>query len=120
MSARWKSHASFFKLLSVQGSRTLKAVLSTINRQQLKALCEILLNVYAGNIPVTKNILEKLRPYKRNIEILVARDTSFKTKRELLVKKYKLVQLFLKKALRYVQGNDSRSSREVSRSAQSE
>ena len=47
-----------------------KALLQTLTKDQFHALCEIILNVYKGSVPVSDYYVKKLFPFKRSIQMM--------------------------------------------------
>lgn len=80
---RLKKNYNFLSLLSKSSPKQRKSLLRNANKSQILSLSEICLNILAGNIPVN---IKKLRKYKRCIRKIACRKTSFKRKKNFLVK----------------------------------
>jgi len=73
MAGTVRKHSCFFQLLHDTSSKQRKALLQTITDDQLKSLCEVILNVYRGTLPLSTHYIKKLIPYKTFILSLTDR-----------------------------------------------
>jgi hypothetical protein len=89
-------HSEFFhqlKTTKAGGSRNaqtrqkVRALLSKANQKQIKSLCECILNVVNGNIPITSHHVKNLKPYQNTIYKVVSKRVPIKSKKKLLVQK---------------------------------
>lgn len=76
-----KRNYHFLHVLSKSSPTQRKALLRTANKDQILSLCEVCLNVLAGNIPIQKKNLYK---YRHAIRKLVSRSTNVMKKKRLL------------------------------------
>ena len=65
-------------------------IIKTAPNKFIKFLCECLLNIVNGNVPVNKT---KLEGYEKSIKTLLSNQTSLKLKRKLLAKETELVRI---------------------------
>ena len=94
-----RSHASFVRLLYATFPKQRQALLLTASDDQLRVLCEIVYNVYKCTVPLSRYYVEKLKPYRKDIETLIDRDVGRKTKIDLLIKKQTMLPWLLKPIL---------------------
>lgn len=115
MSRLVKTHSHFLHLLHKTDAKQRKALFKTISDSQLRAVCEIVLNIYKGTIPVSKAFVDKLRPYRTVLSSLSSRSDTHRRKRILLYRNQKLLPLLLRPILKYlnVAGNDTDTQNEV-------
>ena len=79
-----KKHKSFLHLMSNTSPKQRKALIKTMCQGQLEGICEVMLNLLNGVIPVPPNIKKKLEPYKPVIRLLADRAISLARKRNFL------------------------------------
>ena len=104
MSKVIRDNLGFIQLLIKSPSiKQLKDLLRNITDDQLKALCEISVNVLYGNIPLSKKTKERLKPYKTFLSHLSDNKKSRKRKRLQLHTKLPALQLLLKAVLPFLQ-----------------
>ena len=65
-------------------------IIKTAPNKFIKFLCECLLNIVNGNVPVNKT---KFEGYEKSFKTLLSNQTSLKLKRKLLAKETKLVRI---------------------------
>ena len=87
MSQRLKKHIAYLQLLLITHRSQQKALLNTINLEQLKAISEIALNILHGVIPLTASQKKVLSRY-RNIIRLIGQKTGSQKRKKSLAKKY--------------------------------
>ena len=90
-------------LIKSPSTKQLKDLLRNITNDQLKALCEISVNVLYGNIPLSKKTKEQLKPYKTLLSYLSDNKKSRKRKLLQLHTKLPALQLLLKAVLPFLQ-----------------
>lgn len=71
------------QLLQTASAKQRNALLLTVSNKQLK----VLYNVYNGTLPLSRYYIDKLYPFKQDIETIIDRDIKHQIKIELLVKK---------------------------------
>ena len=69
-----------------------KALLHTITKDQFDALCEVIINVYKGNVPVSNYYVKKLFPFKRSIQMVADKHISTKSKKKILAVKHVIIR----------------------------
>jgi len=67
MSQRIKANKHFLKYLARSGKRQRKALLQHANPEEIKSICECMLNVYRKNVPLSNDVVDKLRPFRKTI-----------------------------------------------------
>jgi hypothetical protein len=77
-----KQHRYFLNLLAKSSPSQKRALLRSADKSQISSLCEICLNVLAGNIPIK---VKKFSKYKKTIRKIADKKTSLNTKKRLLV-----------------------------------
>lgn len=82
---RIKEHENYLKLLTTANKRLRKSIITSSNRDQIFAICEIILNLLKGNINISKTTYEKLQSYKNLLRKIVKR-SSLKKKKYLIQK----------------------------------
>ena len=97
MSKFIKKQASYLRLFIDTPSKQQKRVLlDTITDNQLKALTEITFNLLQGVIPITTDQKNKLRKYKRLVELIGDPKASPKKKKKALCRQAKVITLILR------------------------
>ena len=99
MSRLVRTHAAFLQLLYATNAKQRKVLLQTISNEQLKALCEVIWNVYKGTVPVSDRYVKKLTPYKTIIRSLISRRVGRKRKKIILVQRHSMIPWLLKPVL---------------------
>uniref|UniRef100_A0A2L2YW30 Uncharacterized protein n=1 Tax=Parasteatoda tepidariorum TaxID=114398 RepID=A0A2L2YW30_PARTP len=64
-----------------------KSLLKKCSKSEIKTLCECVLNVLCGNIPLTKSQKNKLAPHKESLRKLSKKKLSLYKKKKILVQK---------------------------------
>lgn len=77
-----KKHYNFLRTLSAASLKQKKLLLKNANASQIGAVCEVCLNLLAGNFPVN---IQKLRKYKTSIRKVACRSTNLKSRKRILV-----------------------------------
>ena len=85
MSARMRHNTPLLQLLSGCHVKQRKAILDTLTEEQLRALCEIVVNILKGTVNLSPKQKQKLRKRKRILYQLASKSVPSKTKKELLV-----------------------------------
>ena len=74
-------------LKDISQSKNPKLVLQKCPKSIIKLLCECILNVIRGNVPLTKSQKSKLSPYKQSLRKLSNKKIPLYKKRKVLVQK---------------------------------
>lgn len=96
---RIKENSAFLKATTVAHPEQCKALLHTAKQGQLDAICEILLNIVRGVIPLKDLVFQKASRYKKVLRQLVTKCTNKKLRKELMVKYFGILQKLLAAAL---------------------
>lgn len=89
-------HLPFLQLLCTSNQKQRKTLLNIITQDQLRVLCELVLNIYYGNLPVSKHYIERLARQKKFIQVLVDRKFKNNHKKRLIVKNEGILPFLLK------------------------
>lgn len=77
-----KRHVHFLQALASTHPLQRRALLKTAKNEQIQCLCEICLNILAGNVPVNVN---KMKRYKNLLRSLAKKKSSIQQKKRMLV-----------------------------------
>lgn len=77
-----KKHVHFLRAVATTHPLQRRALLKTAKNEQIESLCEICLNILAGNIPVNVN---KMKKYKNLLRNLARKKSSIQQKKRMLV-----------------------------------
>jgi hypothetical protein len=108
MSKLVRSQLPYLVLLQSTTPQQRRALIQTMSRQQLTAICEVILNVFKGVFRLAKDVIKRLRRYESFIRALASREESRTSKRKILIKIQRLLPDLLRPALRFL-GNGTRS-----------
>ena len=100
-STRYERNKPFLKFLaSTPTLNQRQAVIKTATEDQVVAVCEIILNVLAGNVAFTPQDIKKLAVYRKDLRRVGSKNrTSWKTRRAILAKVGKIVTFIIQKTL---------------------
>ena len=97
---RVKENADFLKATTSAHAEQCKALIQSARHSQLDAICEILLNIVRGIIPLKDTLLKKAKRIKTVLMLLVTKCTkNKKDRKELLIKYCGILQKLLAAAL---------------------
>ena len=65
--------------------------MQTLTKDQFHALCEVIINVYKGNVPVSNYYVKKLFSFKRNIQMLADKHVCPNRKKKILAIKHDII-----------------------------
>ena len=99
MSRAVRMQMPFLELLQATSIKQRKALLQTLTKDQFHALCEIIINVYKGNVPVSNYYVKKLFPFKRSIQMMADKRVSPQHKKKILAVKHVIIPWVLKPVL---------------------
>lgn len=77
-----KKHLNFLRALSSASPKHKKLLLKNATNPEVLAICEVCLNLLAGNFPVN---VKKLQKFKTSIRKVACRSTQLKNKKRILV-----------------------------------
>lgn len=92
-------HLAFLKYCSTASPKERRKILKAANREQLKCLCEVTLNVAKQNIKVPPAVKQKLTKHKKAIRFIVDRKPSLLRKKKELIQKGGFLPVLLKYAV---------------------
>ena len=75
------------------------ALVSSAKKHQLDSICEVLLNIVHGIIPVSNDIVKKAARYKSVLRQIVGKLIKTKLRKELIIKYFNIVKQLLAFAL---------------------
>lgn len=81
-----KKYTSFIKRLVTTQPHIRKKMLRTSNHNIIKAICEIILNIYYKHIPLSVTALQSLKKHKVILHQLISSKGSLEAKKQLLIK----------------------------------
>ena len=84
---RLQKNISYLDVLAKAKPSQRKAILQTADKDLILCLCECILNVLNGNVPLKPDIQEKLGKYKAQLRILASKETPAKYRKDILVQK---------------------------------
>lgn len=96
MSQRLKKNKTYLRLLLEAHKAQQKALLRTINVEQLKTIGEIALNILGGVVPLTPSQKKALTRYRNIVRLLADKKTSQRKKKISLEKNIKALKILLK------------------------
>ena len=99
MSRAVQMQIPFLELLQATSVKQRKVLLQTLTKDQFHALCEVIINVYKGNVPVSNYYVKKLFPFKRSIQMIADKRVSPKRKKKILAIKHIIIPWVLKPVL---------------------
>jgi ABC-type Na+ transport system ATPase subunit NatA len=99
MNTRLRKHRHFLKFLVQTRKEQRSILLDSMTIPQQNALCEVVLNVVRGNIPISPRNIKYLHRYKNIILQIADRRTKKAEVKKLLVKHSYLLSVLLKPIL---------------------
>jgi len=79
---RVRKHLNYLRSLALASPKHKKLLLKNASNPEIQAICEICLNLLAGNIPIDT---KKLQKYKTSIRKVACRSTHLNSKKRILV-----------------------------------
>jgi hypothetical protein len=98
-----QQHRHFLHLIKSTTTAQRKALLSTITKQQLKALSQIAYNILRFKIRLTPSEKAQLKRQRRIIHLLGNRSIGFKQKREAIQHKPRVIYTLVKITFAYLE-----------------
>ena len=99
MSLLVKTQLAFLELLGTSERKQARALISTMTKSQLNAICEVLINIRFGNIPVNEKDIKKLQRKKNAIVQLTSKTTGANIRKTLIEKEVALILMIIKSIL---------------------
>ena len=96
MSMLVKAHQRFLQVLATSMRKQALLLIKTMNNPQLNAICEILINIQYGNVPMNDAVKKKLQRKKNIIWELTSKSTGAKLKKTLIEKEVGLIVYVVK------------------------
>ena len=96
---RVNDNATFLKATTLAHPEQCKALLKTAKQVQLDAICEILLNIVRGVIPLKEELFKKESRYRKVLRKIVTKCMQKTVRRELMIKYFGILQKLLTAAL---------------------
>ena len=94
-----KTQLAFLELLATSKRKQAPALISTMTKSQLNAICEVLINIRFGNIPVNEKDIKKLQRKKNAIVQLTSKTTGANIRKTLIEKEVALILMIIKSIL---------------------
>lgn len=96
---RIRDNEAFLKATTLAHVKQGKALLETAKKEQLDSICEILLNIVSGSIPLKDELVKKASRFKNVLRKIVTKCFNNKARKDLMIKYFKIVQKLLMAAL---------------------
>ena len=96
---RVKENADFFKAATSAHGSQCKALLQSARKSQLDAICEILLNILRGVIPLKEEVYKKAARVKNVLRKIVVKCSNKKLRKELMYIYFGVIKKLLTAAL---------------------
>ena len=90
-----KTQLAFLELLATSERKQAQALISTMTKSQLNAICEVLINIQFGNIAVNEKDIKK----KNAIVQLTSKTTGANVRKTLIEKEVALILMIIKSML---------------------
>ena len=94
-----KTQLAFLELLATSQTKQAQALISTMTKSQLNAICDVLINIRFGNIMINKKDKKKLQRKKNVIVQLTSKTTGANVRKALIVKEVVLILTIIKSIL---------------------
>ena len=94
-----KTQLAFLELLATSERKQARALISTMTKSQLNAICEVLINIRFGNIAVNEKDIKKLQRKKNAIVQLTSKTTGANVRKTLMEKEVALILMIIKSIL---------------------
>ena len=94
-----KTQLAFLELLATSQRKQARALISTMTKSQLNAICEVLINIRFGNIMINEKDKKKLQRKKNAIVQLTSKTTGANVRKALIVKEVVLILIIIKSIL---------------------
>ena len=101
-----KNHVAFLHLLSKSRKDQFTTLIKYMDKEQMKAVWELLVNIRFGNIDVDEEDKKKLHRKRKVIRKLTAKSSSQRDRRELMQKEACLVKYMINLAIPHVNSAD--------------
>ena len=86
MSAKIRKFTPHLKILATSRPKVCKVLLKSASGDLIKCLCECVLNVIKGNVPLTPAQKRRLKRHKKDLRFLAKRNSSLTKKKKVLQK----------------------------------
>ena len=96
MSMSVKTHQAFLQVFATSTRKQALALIKTMNNPHLNAICEILINIQYGNVPVNDAVKKKLQRKKNIIWELTSKSIGTKLRKTLIAKEVGLIVYVVK------------------------
>ena len=93
-----KTQLTFLELLATGERKQARALISTMTKSQLNAICEVLINIQFGNIMINEKDKKKLQR-KNAIVQLTSKTTGANIRKALIEKEVALILMIIKSIL---------------------
>lgn len=94
-----KAHLPFFEVIASGGKQQCKSIMQSLNRGQVNAICEVLLNARYGFIEVGEEVKTKLKRKKSLIMLLTTKSSTLKERRAAITKHCAFIVSVLKELI---------------------
>ena len=95
MGVLMKTQLPFLELLATSKRKQARALISTMTKSQLNAICEVLINIQFGNIMINEKDKKKLQRKKNAIVQLTSKTTGANVRKTLIEKEVALILMII-------------------------
>lgn len=81
-----KAHLPFFEVIVDVPKKQCKVIMESLNKHQVNAICEVLLNLRYGQIELSEEDKRKVQRRKTLIRLLTSKSTTLKVRRAAIIK----------------------------------
>ena len=94
-----KTQLPFLELLATSKRKQAQALISTMTKSQLNAICEVLINIRFGNVTINEKGKKKLQRKNNAIVQLTSKTTGANVRKTLIEKEVALILMIIKSIL---------------------
>ena len=77
-------YCNFILFLKTKDKKKIKSIVKNLPKEVINALSEVILNGYCGNIPLNERDIQKLKPYRKLMEILSNKNVKIDERKKLM------------------------------------
>ena len=97
-----KTHLPFLEVLASSSKQQAIALLNTMSKEQMNVICEVIINIRYGNIPMSDKDKKRLHHKRDFIRQITTKTTTQKVRRQLIEKESLLLISILKTHLDFL------------------
>ena len=77
-------YCNFILFLKTKDKKKIKSIVKNLPKEVINALSEVILNGYCGNIPLNDRDIQKLKPFRKLMEILSNKNVKNEERKKLM------------------------------------